>query len=111
MSSEQNPPAEPTPSEEPQVAEPTTAPESVTWENTIKNYFIPDDVKCMKKKFDLSNKDDVLDNADIIYTRTKNKSMPKQMKPFTQENPDPKHPLWTDEMCETFKAWADAGGP
>jgi len=61
--------------------------------------------------FDLSNKDDVSDNAGDIYTRVVNKSMPKQMPPWTQQNPDPAHPLWTTEMCDNFKAWIDAGFP
>lgn len=86
---------------------------SVTWDNTIKGYFLPSDVTCMKKAggFDLSMKDDVSDNADDIYTRVVDKSMPKQMPPFTQQNPDPKHPLWTQEMCDNFKAWMDGGFP
>ncbi|KAK0732031.1 hypothetical protein B0H67DRAFT_640343 [Lasiosphaeris hirsuta] len=86
---------------------------SVTWESTIKDYFLPSDVKCMIDAggFDLSQKDDVKANADDIYTRVKNKTMPKQMPPFTQKNPDPKHPLWTQEMCDNFKAWKDTGFP
>ncbi|KAK4649149.1 uncharacterized protein QC761_116458 [Podospora bellae-mahoneyi] len=106
MASETNP--ETNPPVEPQ-AEPTATAAPVTWEGTIKDYFLPSDVDCMLNAggFDLSNKDDVADNATKIYVRVKNKSMPKQMPPWTQQNPDPAHPLWTDEMCANFKTWMD----
>lgn len=64
-----------------------------------------------KGGFDLSKKEDVKEHADDIYLKTKNKLMPKQMPPWTQKNPDPAHPLWTDKMCEDFKAWMDADFP
>ena len=60
---------------------------------------------------DLSKKEDVKAHADDIYSKTKDKEMPLQMPPWTQENPDPKHPLWTDEMCASFKAWMEADFP
>ena len=66
----------------------------------------------MKKRgIDLSKKEDVQENADNIYFMTKNKKMPKQMLPWTQKNPDPAHPLWTDQMCINFQAWIDADFP
>ncbi|KAK4227793.1 hypothetical protein QBC38DRAFT_454935 [Podospora fimiseda] len=108
MASEQTQdiPSTETPAQEETQAE---AP-AITWD-LIKTYFLPVDIKCMSKRFDLSDKDDVADNAAKIYLRTKNKQMPKQMPPWTQENPDPAHPLWTDQMCANFKAWMDAGFP
>ncbi|KEY63881.1 hypothetical protein S7711_11557 [Stachybotrys chartarum IBT 7711] len=56
-------------SREPPKETPIAGP--VTWDSTIKGYFLPSDVTCMKAAggFDLSNKDDVSDNAGDIYTR------------------------------------------
>jgi hypothetical protein len=93
--------AEPAPAPVP----PTTA----TWENTIKNYFLPGDVACMKASFDLSNQADVTKYAAEIYEVVSTRQMPKQMAPFTQTNPDPAHPLWTAQMCATFDAWMKNG--
>jgi len=61
--------------------------------------------------FDLSKKEDVQANADNIYDRVSSGEMPKQMPPWTQQNPDPAHPLWTKAMCDNFKAWKDGGFP
>lgn len=61
--------------------------------------------------FDLSNKNDVKASAPGIYLRVTDKSMPMQIPPWTQKNPDPEHPLWTEEICNSFKAWMDAGYP
>ncbi|KAK3325002.1 hypothetical protein B0H66DRAFT_511291 [Apodospora peruviana] len=114
MASESNP-AEPIPSGPKEAGEaPKTEvdpPPTVTWDTTIKGYFLPSDVQCMLDNggFDLSSKSDVTNNADDIYTQVSNKFMPKQMPPFTQQNPDPKHPLWTQEMCDNFKAWMNGG--
>ena len=101
------------PVEDPTDPPVTAPPPSITWDNPIKGYFLPSDVACMIDAggFDLSNKDDVTAHADGIYTMVKNKLMPQQMAPFTQENPDPNHPLWTDEMVDNFKAWQNAGFP
>jgi tyrosinase len=84
---------------------PTTA----TWDNTIKDYFLSSDVACMKSEFDLSKHADVASNASAIYAAVSSKSMPLQMSPFDQSNPDPKHPLWSTDMCDTFKAWMQNG--
>ena len=88
---------------------PPVPPTTATWDNTIKNYFLPGDVTCMSSEFDLSKQADVASNADAIYKEVSNQRMPKQMPPYTQTNPDPKHPLWTTEMCDTFKAWMQNG--
>jgi tyrosinase len=84
---------------------------SVTWANTIAGFFLPQDAACMKRSFDLTKQADVAKNAPQIYDAVANKRMPLQMAPFTQENPDPNHPLWTADMCAKFKAWMDAGCP
>lgn len=84
-------------------------PTSATWDNTIKSYFMAADVACMANAFDLSKQADVAKNAAVIYEETSNLRMPKQMAPFTQSNPNPAHPMWTADMCATFKAWMDNG--
>jgi len=84
-------------------------PTTTTWDNTIKDYFLPADVACMKNSFDLSDHQDVANNASLIYAAVIDKSMPLQMLPYTQQNLDPNHPLWTTEKCNTFKAWMDNG--
>ncbi|MCF5706079.1 hypothetical protein GIV19_02110 [Pseudomonas syringae] len=88
---------------------PPVPPTSATWENTISHYFLPGDISCMSSSFDLSKKADVVAHADVIYSEVSNRRMPLQMKPFTQDNPDPTHPMWTTEMCETFKEWMQNG--
>jgi len=84
-------------------------PTSATWDNTIKAYFLPADVTCMSGSFDLSKQEDVAKNASAIYSAVSGKSMPLQMSPWTQSNPDPNHPLWSQEMCDTFNAWWKGG--
>ena len=91
--------------EKPPPPPPTTA----TWETVIKNYFLPGDVQCMKATFDLSKQADVAASAKAIFEQVSTGKMPKQMPPFTQENPDPKHPMWTMEMIQTFNAWWQNG--
>lgn len=88
-------------SREPQVEVPVKGTDTITWDNTIKNYFTQMDVNCMKDAggFDLSNKADVVANADTIYTRVSNKSMPIGEK------------KWTQQMCDNFKTWKDGGTP
>jgi tyrosinase len=95
------------------VLNPPKPPSSVTWFNTIKNYFLPEDSACMLKEygFNLSDYDDVYLHSAAIYDSTRNKRMPLQMPPYTQKNPDPKHPLWTTEMCGKFHAWMLNGCP
>ncbi|KAF7184228.1 hypothetical protein CNMCM7691_004853 [Aspergillus felis] len=90
---------------------PPPPPTTATWEDPIKGYFLPQDRDCMKGLFDLSSHDSVKQNAAVILEAVTNKSMPKQMAPYTQESPDPNHPLWTDDMCNTFKAWMQNGCP
>lgn len=88
---------------------PPVPPTTATWDNTIKNYFLAADVACMSQSFDLSKQADVAKNAPSIYDAVSNQRMPLQMAPYTQGNPDPKHPLWSTEMCATFNAWMQGG--
>ncbi|GFF41023.1 hypothetical protein IFM51744_04665 [Aspergillus udagawae] len=90
---------------------PKPPPTTATWENPIKGYFLPQDMNCMKGVFDLSSHESVKKNAASILEAVTNKKMPKQMPPYTQEDPDPRHPLWTDKKCNTFKAWMQNGCP
>lgn len=90
---------------------PGPKPTSLTWEKDIRGYFLPGDVACMKGTFDLSKKEDVAKFADGIYEQVSTGKMPLQMAPFTQSNPDPKHPMWTDQMCKNFKEWQAGGFP
>ncbi|KAK5656469.1 hypothetical protein OQA88_4852 [Cercophora sp. LCS_1] len=109
MSAEQNP-LEPSPAgeAEPDVPAPAPAPspavEAITWDNAVKNYFTAEDVQCMIDNggFDLSKKEDVKANAQAIYRRTKNGSMPMTDDPARK---------WSGERVANFKAWIDAGFP
>lgn len=88
---------------------PPPSPTTATWDNTIKAYFLAGDISCMNARFDLSKQADVAKNAAAIYEEVVNQRMPMQMAPFTQQNPDPTHPLWSSVMCDTFKAWMQNG--
>jgi hypothetical protein len=87
--------------------------QDVTWFDPIKGYFQAGDVLCMRNEYgyDLSDYNDVMLHGAAIYDAVLHKRMPLQMTPYTQENPDPKHPRWTSEMCRNFKAWMDGGYP
>ena len=76
-------------------------PTDITWENTIKDFFTEEDVKCMKWKFDLSSHDDVKANAGEINNATSgpNPPMPKDEK------------KWTKEMSTKFQEWMSADCP
>nr|5YY2_A Chain A, Uncharacterized protein AsqI [Aspergillus nidulans FGSC A4]5YY3_A Chain A, Uncharacterized protein AsqI [Aspergillus nidulans FGSC A4] len=92
-----------------QIIQPTT----VTWFNTIRGYFKDADRACMRSEYgyDLYNYDHVMLHADAILDATASKRMPLQMGKYTQDNPDPEHPLWTVKMCENFRAWLLNGCP
>ncbi|KAJ5970492.1 uncharacterized protein N7479_000410 [Penicillium vulpinum] len=79
----------------------------VTWHNTIKHYFTEQDIACMRSEYgyNLGQYEDVVYHHANIYEATVSGRMPLQMPPFTQQNPDPDHPLWTAKMCENFRAW------
>lgn len=90
---------------------PGPTPTDISWDKTIKAYFLPADVQCMKRSFDLSNKTDVAKFADAIYEQVSTGKMPLQMEPYTQAKPDPAHPLWSKQMCANFKEWQTGGFP
>ncbi len=68
----------------------------------IRPLFTEMDVDHMKNAMDLSDRSSVLAHADAIYASVSSGSMPP---------PSSGEPRWTPEMCATFKAWHEAGGP
>lgn len=68
----------------------------------IRPMFTQMDVDHMSGMMDLSNRDSVFENADAIYDTVSSGSMPP---PTSGET------AWTPEMCATFKAWQNQGGP
>ena len=80
-----------------------TASKSLSFATDIRPMFTDVDVDHMKKgDLDLSDRDDVLKNADAIYATVLNGTMPP---------PASGEPRWTAEMCERFKTWQQQGGP
>jgi len=72
--------------------------EAPTFEADIRPLFRDSDVAAMSAMFDLSSYDDVRENADAIYGRLSDGSMPCDG-------------AWPEEQVATFKAWVDAGTP
>jgi hypothetical protein len=66
--------------------------------NDVKPLFRDSDVAAMSSFFDLSSYDEVRANADRIYERLSDGSMPCDGG-------------WPDDQVATFKAWIDAGTP
>jgi len=80
-----------------------TASKSLSFATDIRPMFTDTDVAHMKPAgLDLSNRDDVLANADAIYSTVSSGAMPP---------PASGEPRWTPEMCERFKTWQQQGGP
>jgi hypothetical protein len=80
-----------------------TSNEPLSFVRDIRPLFTDMDVDHMKNVgIDLSDHADVKDNADAIYSTVSERSMPP---------PGIGEPQWTDEMCETFKAWQSQGCP
>jgi hypothetical protein len=72
---------------------------SPTYENPIKSFFRPKDVKSMKPMgIDLGTYEGVSGNADAIYERVAEGSMPCDG-------------AWPADRVSTFKAWVDGGKP
>lgn len=72
---------------------------ALSFETDIKPLFSEDDVMCMSSfGFDLASYEDVRDQADVIFERVEDKSMPPG---------DP----WPDERIALFKQWMDEGMP
>jgi hypothetical protein len=69
-----------------------------SFERDIRPLFREDDVETMSFAFDLSSHEDVKDNAEDIYERLADGTMPcDQARPSAQ--------------VELFRAWIDAGAP
>lgn len=64
----------------------------------IRPLFRPDDADAMSWAFDLNSYEDVKANAETIYERVEDGSMPCD---------EP----WPDEQVQRFKAWIDEGMP
>ena len=69
-----------------------------SFESDIRPLFRPEDVDEMSWAFDLSSYDDVKENAEVIYEKLTDGSMPCDG-------------AWPEERVETFRAWIDAGCP
>jgi hypothetical protein len=72
--------------------------ESLGFDRDIRVLFRPRDVDSMSFAFDLSSFDDVRTNAEAIYRRLADCSMPC-------------HGRWPGEQVETFRRWIDMGAP
>jgi hypothetical protein len=67
----------------------------------IRPMFTDTDVAHMKAAgMDLSDRESVETNADMIYTTVSTGAMPPQ---------NSGEPRWTSEMCARFKQWVDSG--
>jgi hypothetical protein len=69
-----------------------------TWEHDIKPMFRESDREEMMYLFDLWSYKDVRDNADAIYDRVSDGTMPCD---------EP----WPQEQIDLFGAWVEAGSP
>jgi hypothetical protein len=69
-----------------------------SFEQDIRPLFRPQDVNAMDWAFDLSSYDDVKKNAEDIYDRLANGTMPCDR-------------AWPSEQVQLFRAWIDAGAP
>jgi hypothetical protein len=74
---------------------PTEAP---SFERDIRPLFREDDVETMSFAFNLSSHEDVKDNAEDIYERLADGTMPCDR-------------AWPAAQVELFRAWIDAGAP
>ena len=72
--------------------------EGPTFERDIRPLFRPDDVDAMSFAFDLASYEDVRANADDIYERLADGSMPCDSR-------------WPVEQVQRFREWIDAGSP
>ena len=68
------------------------------FEQDIRPLFRDSDVAAMSSMIDLSSYDDVRSNADAIYRRVSEGSMPC-------DGP------WPENKVELFRSWMDAGTP
>jgi hypothetical protein len=70
----------------------------VSFESDVRPLFRPDDAGAMSWAFDLTSYEDVKENAEAIYERLAEGSMPCD---------EP----WPDEHVQVFRDWIDAGMP
>ena len=70
----------------------------VSFAADIRPLFREDDVRSMSWAFDLTSYEDVRQNAEAIYERLSDGSMPCD---------EP----WPDEQVQRFRSWIDAGMP
>jgi hypothetical protein len=70
--------------------------EAVSFERDIRPLFRSKDIEAMSAAFDLSSYEDVRTNAERIYERLANGSMPCDG-------------AWSPDQVERFRAWIDAG--
>jgi hypothetical protein len=70
----------------------------VSFASDIRPLFRPDDAEAMSWAFDLASYEDVKENAEAIYERLAEGSMPCD---------DP----WPDDQVQRFRDWIDAGMP
>jgi hypothetical protein len=81
-----------TANDDPLVADPT-------WNGNIEGFFRPQDVACMKGRFDLSSYESVKTNAQQIHDATASGAMPLG------------GPRWSPNRVQTFQNWMNAGFP
>lgn len=70
----------------------------VSFENDVRPLFRVGDAEAMSWAFDLRSYDDVKENADAIYERLDDGSMPCDQP-------------WPGERVQVFRDWIDAGMP
>lgn len=70
----------------------------MSFQNDIRPLFRPDDAEAMSWAFDLTSYEDVKKNAEAIYERLADGSMPCD---------EP----WPDEQVQRFRTWIDGGTP
>ena len=70
--------------------------ESISFQKDIKPLFREQDIEAMKSRFDLSKYEEVKEQADKIYPRLKDGSMPSDGQ-------------WPRQDLDKFKTWMDTG--
>lgn len=70
--------------------------EAPSFERDVRPLFREDDIEAMSFAFDLSAYSDVAENADAIYERLSDGTMPCDA-------------AWPDERVQLFRRWIDGG--
>jgi hypothetical protein len=73
-----------------------SAGEAVSFERDIRPLFRDEDIEAMEFAFDLASYDDVRENAEEIYDRLADRSMPCDGE-------------WPEDQIARFRAWVDGG--